>query len=174
MAGALRKLKRKNNDYSKNINTKNMEIQENNYAGFWRRVAALILDDIIIIFFSISLFSIIYFAVSVNYTHTFTEDYKKIEAIAYLIWGIYLLFIRWAYYAGMESSPFKATVGKIITGLYVTNLKGERVSFGQASGRFFGKILSGLILGIGYIMAGTTETKQALHDKVSDCLVLKR
>jgi uncharacterized RDD family membrane protein YckC len=50
--------------------------------------------------------------------------------------------------------------------------QGRRVSFGRATGRYFGKILSGLILGIGFLMAGFTERKQALHDSIADCLVV--
>jgi len=91
-----------------------------------------------------------------------------------LIWVFYLIIIRWTYFAGMESSPFRATFGKMALGLYVTNQNGERIDFGQATGRYFGKILSGLILGVGYLMAGFTEKHQALHDKLSNSLVLRK
>ena len=57
--------------------------------------------------------------------------------------------------------------------LRVTDLNYNRISFGNASGRFFGKILSGLILCIGYMMAGWTERKQALHDQMASTLVIK-
>jgi len=58
--------------------------------------------------------------------------------------------------------------------LIVTDLNGNRISFGRASGRFFSKIISGLIpFGIGYILAGFTERKQALHDMIAGCLVLR-
>ena len=57
----------------------------------------------------------------------------------------------------------------------MTDLTGNRITFGRASGRFFAKIVSGLIpLGIGFIMAGFTERKQALHDMIASCLVLRR
>jgi uncharacterized RDD family membrane protein YckC len=72
----------------------------------------------------------------------------------------------------MESSPFQATIGKVAVGIYVADLQGQRISFGRATGRFFGKILSGAILLIGYLMAGFTEKKQALHDTMAGCLVL--
>jgi uncharacterized RDD family membrane protein YckC len=58
--------------------------------------------------------------------------------------------------------------------LVVTDLEGQRLTFGRASGRFFAKIISGLIpFGIGYIMAGFTEKRQALHDMIASCLVLR-
>jgi uncharacterized RDD family membrane protein YckC len=57
--------------------------------------------------------------------------------------------------------------------LKVTDMNGNKIGFGKASGRHFGKILSGMILSIGYIMAAFTEKKQALHDKMAGCLVVK-
>lgn len=60
-------------------------------------------------------------------------------------------------------------------GLIVTDMQGRRVTFARASGRFFAKIITNLIpLWIGYIMAGFTEKKQALHDMIASCLVLKK
>ena len=84
------------------------------------------------------------------------------------------LMLSWIYYASMESSTWQATLGKKILGLKVTDLAGNRISFGRASGRFFGKILSGMILGIGFLMAGFTARKQALHDMLAGCLVLRQ
>ena len=72
----------------------------------------------------------------------------------------------------MESSSKQGTVGKMILNLRVVDMLGNRISFGRATGRFFGKILSGLILNIGYIMAAFTEKKQALHDMLAGCLVI--
>jgi len=74
----------------------------------------------------------------------------------------------------MESSVWQATLGKKTLGLRVTDLQGNRISFGRASGRFFGRIISGLTLFIGYIMAGFTEKKQALHDIIASCLVIRQ
>jgi uncharacterized RDD family membrane protein YckC len=58
-------------------------------------------------------------------------------------------------------------------GIRVTDLDGGRISFGRATGRYFGKILSGLILGIGFLMAAFTERKQALHDLLAGTLVVR-
>ena len=79
----------------------------------------------------------------------------------------------WLYYALQESSIHQATLGKRAMRLYVTMENGERVNFTQASIRFFSKILSGLILMVGYLMAAFTEKKQALHDIIAKTLVLK-
>ena len=81
----------------------------------------------------------------------------------------------WLYYAYCESSSWQGTLGKKALGLFVTDMEGRRVTFGRASGRFFAKIVSGLIpFAIGYIMAGFTAKKQALHDIIASCLVLRR
>lgn len=72
----------------------------------------------------------------------------------------------------MESSPTQATLGKMTLGIIVTDTEGKRVSFGRATGRHWAKIISGLILFIGYFMAAFTSRKQALHDIIADCLVV--
>jgi uncharacterized RDD family membrane protein YckC len=59
--------------------------------------------------------------------------------------------------------------------LFVTDLQGRPLSFAHASGRFFAAIITRLIpFGIGYVLAGFTEKKQALHDMIASCLVLRR
>jgi uncharacterized RDD family membrane protein YckC len=77
------------------------------------------------------------------------------------------------YFAIMESSSIQATVGKLAVGVVVTDLNGERISFLRATGRYFAKILSAMILMIGYIMVGFTERKQGLHDMIASTLVYK-
>ena len=80
----------------------------------------------------------------------------------------------WLYYALMESSRNQATLGKLACGLVVTDIHGQRIGFGQASGRYFGMYISIMILGIGFFMCAWTETKQCLHDMLANCLVLKK
>ena len=85
------------------------------------------------------------------------------------------MLLQWLYFAGLESSERQATVGKSVMSLRVTNLEGQRLSFGHATGRFFAKIVSGMIpFAIGYIMAAFTAKKQALHDLIAGTLVLKK
>jgi uncharacterized RDD family membrane protein YckC len=83
------------------------------------------------------------------------------------------LMMNWLYYALFESSSKQATLGKMVCKLVVTDERGSRIGFGRATGRYFGKIISGLILCIGYMMAGWTERKQALHDTMAGTLVIK-
>ena len=89
-----------------------------------------------------------------------------------VIWVLFLL-IDWIYEATLESSSKQATVGKMVLGLKVTDEHGNRISFARASARFFSKILSRMTLFIGYIMAGFTARKQALHDIIAGTLVVR-
>jgi uncharacterized RDD family membrane protein YckC len=95
--------------------------------------------------------------------------------IASAFWsGVLSFMLDWLYHAGFECSSFQATPGKMAISVIVTDMEGKRISFGRATGRHFGKIISGLILCIGFMMAGWTQKKQALHDMLADCLVVKK
>jgi uncharacterized RDD family membrane protein YckC len=82
--------------------------------------------------------------------------------------------LNWLYFTMLEASAKQATPGKMVLGLIVTDLDGNQLSFGKANGRYWGKIISALILMIGFIMAGFTEKKQALHDILAGTLVIKK
>jgi len=143
-------------------------MSELKYAGFWRRFAAYMIDGVVIAFALGALTDVLWTTLIAQYDY---DEVHKILAVAVSLMSIPL---AWTYYSGMESSPLQATIGKLAVGIYVTDLQGQRISFGRATGRFFGKILSGAILLIGYLMAGFTAKKQALHDMLSGCLVLSK
>ncbi|MBR7067408.1 MAG: RDD family protein [Bacteroidales bacterium] len=127
-----------------------------NYAGFWIRFLATLIDGIVIATFV---------GIVVNLIGGAQQ--------ASLSYSLFMLAAQWGYYSLMESSERQATLGKIVLGLRVTDLQGNRISFGKATARFFGKVLSGLLLFIGYIMVAFTDKKQGLHDKLVSTLVLK-
>ena len=151
------------------------------YAGFWLRFVAYLIDEIILsaIGFVISLpfiGSIIFSGIALSDMDNCRE--KTFMGIAGIV-GIVLLLaitltvVSWLYFALMESSKQQATLGKMALSLKVTDMEGNKVSFGRATGRYFGKIISGMIMMIGYILAGLTEKKQALHDMMAGCLVIR-
>jgi uncharacterized RDD family membrane protein YckC len=154
------------------------------YAGFWLRLVAHLVDGFIVgiamLFLVVPLFFLMGgAAVITSFPRRGGEqpDPAQIGAFLSLIFVLAGVSVigQWLYYAYLESGEKQATWGKQMLGLYVTDLAGTRVTFGRASGRFFAKLISGLIpLGIGYIMAGLTERKQALHDMIASCLVLRR
>ena len=90
-----------------------------------------------------------------------------IEALAY----IFCIFFSWLYFACQESSSKQATIGKRTFGLVVTDPEYRRISFGRATIRWIAKILSALILYIGFIMIGFTRRKQGLYDMVAGTYV---
>ena len=141
-----------------------MDPKSTQYAGFWQRLAAAVLDDTLVLILANML-------ISVSNFYRYIVDSNEVFITSFIF--IFLVLLRWSYSAGMESSPLRATIGKLAIGLYVANMDGGRVTFRQATGRFFGKVLSSLILCIGYIMAAFTPKKQALHDQLSNCLVMR-
>jgi uncharacterized RDD family membrane protein YckC len=133
-----------------------------NFAGFWIRVLAYIIDIIplLIIGFVLALLS--------------GEDLINTDPSAplYSFTDLVGLIVGIAYFVGFESSAYQATPGKMALGLIVVDTDGRRISPARAFGRYFAKILSGLILLIGYIMVGFTERKQGLHDMIAGTLVV--
>ena len=83
------------------------------------------------------------------------------------------LVIGWLYFALLESSERGATVGKMAMGLRVVTDQGQRLSFLNATGRYFAKIISAIILCIGFIMIAFTDRKRGLHDMIAGTLVIK-
>jgi uncharacterized RDD family membrane protein YckC len=122
------------------------------YGGFWIRALAYIIDGILI-------------GIVVGIL-TLTSDPAARNTVSTIV--------GWLYFAVMESSARQATFGKSLLGLTVTNTQGQRISFLRATGRHFAKILSAIILFIGFIMVAFDSRKQGLHDKLADTLVIQR
>jgi uncharacterized RDD family membrane protein YckC len=154
------------------------------YAGFWLRFVAYLIDGVIL---GVAIFALVIpllfltgLAATLERLPHHLDGQISPTAIAAIVllaltFVAVAVLLKWLYFAYLESGEKQATWGKQALGLYVTDGAAERISFGRASGRFFAKIISGLIpLGIGYIMAGFTERKQALHDMIAGCLVLRR
>ena len=143
------------------------------YAGFGLRFVAYIIDNVILYIVTILASALVggVLGFFVGFAGGTTES---AEPLFELVGGGLAIVISWLYYALQESSPKQATLGKQAMSIVVTDLSGQRISFGTASGRFFGKILSGLILAIGYLMIAFTEKKQGLHDILAGCLVVKK
>lgn len=79
----------------------------------------------------------------------------------------------WLYFALMQSSDQQATVGQNVMKIRVLDCAGEKVTFGQASGRYFAGILSGMMMLIGYFMFFWTDKKQTLHDNLAETIVVR-
>ena len=119
------------------------------YAGFWKRLAALLIDSLVVSVASGAL------------------------TAATLGIGVASIFVLpWLYEAVMLSSVKQATLGKMALGIIVTKVDGGRLTFARATGRHFAKWISACLLGIGFLIAAFTARKQALHDMIAETLVM--
>jgi uncharacterized RDD family membrane protein YckC len=122
------------------------------YGGFWVRVIASIIDGIIV-------------GIVVGILTLTTDDAARNSVST---------IVGWLYFALMESWARQATFGKSLMNLAVTDEQGQRISFLRATGRHFAKIISAIILFIGFIMVAFDSRKQGLHDKLASTLVVQR
>ena len=146
--------------------TGNLEVGALNYAGFWIRFAAKFIDGILL--------NIVTFIVQmlIGLTIAGAQDNDAVLAFA----GILIITLSLAIplcYNGYMIGKYGATLGKMACGLKVVLPDGSPVSMGRGFGRYLGEILSGLILGIGYLMAAFDDEKRALHDRVVSTRVIK-
>jgi uncharacterized RDD family membrane protein YckC len=142
------------------------------YAGFWRRLAAGAID----VGIEAAGAFLITYAIDVTLRHFgkgFGIDRWSSKMYAGFAFIPILAVGSWLYCAFAESSPWRATVGKRLLELQVITADGDRTSFGQATIRHFMKFLSLFCLTIGFLMAGWTKRRQALHDIPCDCLVIR-
>jgi uncharacterized RDD family membrane protein YckC len=135
------------------------------YAGWGWRLLALIIDSFVLFVPSAILMSAIFGFGS--FSAPARDDQQQMVNMFNLIAG-------WLYMSLMESSVHQGSLGKMAVGIKVTDLNGNRISFGRASGRYFGKILSYLICCVGFLMPLWTRQEQGLHDMMAGTLVLKK
>ena len=135
------------------------------YAGFEKRLGACVIDNIIVAI----PFGIVLAIVSEIY-----GDEKKYLATLITINYARILLIDWLYYALMEASPTQGSLGKMLLKIKVTDLHGNRIGFGRATGRYFSSIISGVALGIGYLRILWSDRRQAMHDIWAGCLVVNK
>jgi uncharacterized RDD family membrane protein YckC len=139
------------------------------YAGFWKRLVAIIHDwllnlgVLVAFFFGVGVFM----GISGTVSNHDAESWQLMgNCVGVLSW--------WLYFAFMESSGHQATLGKMALGIKVTDLSGRRIGFWHATGRHFAKIVSGMILLIGFLMTAFTRHKQSMHDMIAGCLVVNK
>jgi uncharacterized RDD family membrane protein YckC len=148
------------------------------YAGFWRRAGGFVLDTLVIQI-PAGVLTDLFGGSGASSTSTTnpvtgaTSTHLHIEPFRFAVTSLFGFVVAWLYYALLQSSSWRATVGQRAVGVHVTDLDGNRISFARASGREFASILSGLIFGIGYLMIIWTERKQALHDMLASTLVVR-
>lgn len=141
------------------------------YAGFWKRFAAFIIDNVILNIVNYAILTVM----GANPNTIPQEAYATMGPavlVKMLVAMCITTVIYFVYFAAFEASSLMATPGKLALGIKVVDMNGQKLSFWHALGRNLGKIISSLTLNIAYVMAGFTVRKQALHDKMAHTLVI--
>lgn len=151
------------------------QISNVKYATFGQRFAAQLIDTILLVLLQWMIGGALGYFIGQSMADDYANGYVTIEEVTQKAnaWALIVgIAVSWLYFSLFESSEKQATPGKMAVGLVVTDLSGNRLGFGQATGRHFSKIISSITLGIGYLAPLWTEKKQALHDAISGCLVI--
>jgi uncharacterized RDD family membrane protein YckC len=134
------------------------------YAGFWRRFAAVLLDS-----------ALLWFPTATARAVLGLDPFAPFDPQTPAVWvsmGLEYL-LGWLYAALWISSGSRGTLGHQVMGLYVSDLHGNRISFAHATGRYLAQLLTLFTLGLGYLLQLATPRRQTLHDWVSRTLVLR-
>ena len=138
------------------------------YAGFWTRLGAYLVDLIILFVIALVIgfiLGVLIFAGSSNYNST--DAFAGFMVVFYLIF----IIVTWLYFAIQESSPEQSTVGKRVVNIKVTDLEGNRISFGKATVRTIVRFIP-LIGPLGCLVIGFSDNKQGLHDFAAGTYVI--
>ena len=141
------------------------------YAGLWRRLQAWMIDLILVVLTScfIALVAAIFLSLTVG---LFLSDRELVNQI-YKYSGAVIGFLTFiTYFVGFEISNLEATPGKAFLNMKITDMKGNRIGVFRSLARLFSKVLSGFLLGLGFVICDFTAQKQALHDIIADTLVV--
>ena len=147
--------------------------KQEKYAGFWLRLVAYFIDYIILSGGLMIIGYILGILIGIFLSNRGMDEIT-IMTISMLL-GLFVgLISSWLYFTLLESSFKQATLGKMAMGIFVTDINGNRISFAKANVRYWSKFMSGFFIGFGFLMIAFTEKKQGLHDKLANCLVLKK
>lgn len=148
------------------------------YSGFWRRLGAGLVDQVVLHIITGILLSVL----GINIIETIDVNlldsgsvvgFKGTNDGTFLQTIVPVEFILlWFYFAFFQSSKYQATPGMMILSMQIVAYDGKKISFWRASARFLASYLSWMICGIGYLMIAFTPRKQALHDYISKTLVI--
>lgn len=138
-------------------------MHEQQYAGFWIRFAAVLIDSVLLVIVILVPLSFIY-----------GKEYWLGEQYIHGFWDVVLGYVVPIVATIWFWLRFAATPGKMITHLKIVDAKtGNPLSSGQAIGRYFAYIPALLPLGLGLLWVGFDKKKQGWHDKLAGTVVIK-
>lgn len=151
------------------------------YAGFWIRAAAKMVDMFIIIFFVAITAGLLGIGQSANMPETFPELVEVLQdrqrlaslmeemaALTRYEFVVSLVYF-WLFIAFKEATP-----GKMVFGLKVVRSNGSKLGYLRSLARFFGEVLNQTLFGIGYLTATFDEQKRTMHDFICDSRVIRK
>lgn len=121
------------------------------YAGFWLRFVAYVIDSLILGIAAVPIIVLLVLltgaGAAIANMGNRPEDFVFPAALVTFILLMIPILIcgQWLYFAMLESSTRQATLGKMAIGLIVTDMEGKRMTFARATGRYFAKIVTGLV-----------------------------
>lgn len=137
------------------------------YAGFWTRLGAVVIDGFIIWIFNMALFVPLGIIMP-----TSTDD--PFAALSFMPLIMLLQYAIPAVYDTWFVGKYGATPGKMACKIKVVVADGTPVSYSRALGRHFAKWLSSLIMGIGFLMAAFDDERRTLHDRICETRVVRK
>ena len=170
-------------DTSLLMERKSLESKDIRFAGFWIRVVAYIIDGIVLnvplyVIYANFIYGMFFYNASSILSLSTSDHSLDIKSplmnsfgLIYFITFVMPIIFDWLYHALMESSSKSATLGKLAFGLKVVTDNGERLTFANATGRYFAKYVSAFILGIGFLMVAFQREKRGLHDFMAGTVV---
>lgn len=142
------------------------------YAGFWIRVAARLLDSLIMIMVSLVV-QLVVPAIFLGIASATGSKHELMGIMGAVVAGLVQMGLAIGY-SVFFWGRFGATPGKMICGIKVVRSDGSPITYMRALGRVFGDMLSGMTLGIGYLIVASDPEKRALHDHICDTRVVYR
>lgn len=136
------------------------------YAGFWIRFLAILVDALLVLIVAVGLALIVGGILGLSGTYQTVPVTDLANRLGFVV--------EWLYFTLMTNGANQATYGKMAVGIKVTDESGRRIGLGRANARYWSKILSALLLVIGFLMVAFTDRKQGLHDKIAGTLVVYR
>lgn len=142
-------------------------MENKQYAGFWIRLLASLLDGVILLVAAICIMVL----TGVPMKHMM--DFINVELEGYTWQQSMYVFLSLMYVILLPASTLQGTLGKAALGLKITDVNGERISVWRSLGRALSEILSTIILFIGYIMIAFHREKRGLHDIIARTYVIR-
>lgn len=143
------------------------------FAGFWIRVAARLVDGLILMVPSLMAVMVLWGAVGVMaFSRSGSSSLSVLPALVVMGVVFVVMSVLPFAYTVFFVGRYGATPGKMACGLLVVRADGSRLTYARAAGRALADLLNGFTLNIGYVIAAFDAEKRALHDHICDTRVI--